>query len=611
MQSMSVRIKFSLLAILLGSSLVMVAQNPLERNISLEVNRQRLDQVLEIMSNKGNFYFSYNSSIIKKDSLVSFMARNKSVKQVLDQLFPDHYEFRESGNYIIIRKTPISLTFVTNKAVTQEKFYVVSGYVLDDETGDWIQNASIYEKTLLASTLTNANGFFKLKLKPKARKASLTVSKEFYQDTSFLIDPGYNQQLTVTLMPETSGSISIIGPDDYFAPDQLKLRIQSDSSITEYTYVKADSAKVERTRMGQFLLSPRQKIQSLNLKKFFTSRPFQVSFTPGLGTHGRLSPQVINNFSFNILGGYNGGVNGLEAGGLFNIDKKYVQYGQVAGLFNMVGGHMNGLQVAGLNNTVLDTVKGVQVSGVSNIVKGKLTGFQVGGVYNHVTDSVKGVQVAGVGNFSKKQVSGAQIAGVANISNRGIAGVQVSGVINYARHLKGVQVGLINVSDTSEGFSIGLINIVLKGYHKLVFSTDEVVNLNAAFKTGSHKLYNILQAGINLKDSAEVFSFGYGIGSEFRLGNTCTLNPEITAQHLYLGSWDYANILSRFHLNLNLKLGKYVSIFAGPVFNVYYSRQDVIFPGYKSPIPHGDYHQYKLGSKVKGWLGWNAGINFF
>jgi hypothetical protein len=363
--------------------------------------------------------------------------------------------------------------------------------------------------------------------------------------------------------------------------------------------------------MGQFLLSPRQKIQSLNLKKFFTSRPFQVSFTPGLGTHGSLSSQVINNFSFNILGGYNGGVNGLEAGGLFNIDKKYVQYGQVAGLFNIVGGHMNGLQVAGLNNTVLDTVKGVQISGVSNIVKGKLTGFQVGGVYNHVTDSVKGVQVAGVGNFSKKQVSGAQIAGVANISNRGITGVQVSGVINYARHLKGVQVGLINVSDTSEGFSIGLINIVLKGYHKLVFSTDEVVNLNAAFKTGSHKLYNILQAGINLKDSAEVFSFGYGIGSEFSLGNTVTLNPEITAQHLYLGSWDYANILSRFHLNLNLKLGKYVSLFAGPVFNVYYSEQAVTFPGYKSPIPDGDYHQYKLGSNVKGWLGWNAGINFF
>ena len=42
------------------------AQNLLNKNISLEVNRQRLDNVLEILSNKGNFYFSYNSNIIKK-----------------------------------------------------------------------------------------------------------------------------------------------------------------------------------------------------------------------------------------------------------------------------------------------------------------------------------------------------------------------------------------------------------------------------------------------------------------------------------------------------------------------------------------------------------------
>ena len=46
----------------------------LQKNISLDVNKQRLDNVLEILSNKGDFYFSYNSSIIKKDSLVSFRA---------------------------------------------------------------------------------------------------------------------------------------------------------------------------------------------------------------------------------------------------------------------------------------------------------------------------------------------------------------------------------------------------------------------------------------------------------------------------------------------------------------------------------------------------------
>jgi hypothetical protein len=59
----------------------------LQKNISLDVNNQRLDNVLEILSNKGDFYFSYNSSIVKKDSLVSFRASNKTVKEILSLLF--------------------------------------------------------------------------------------------------------------------------------------------------------------------------------------------------------------------------------------------------------------------------------------------------------------------------------------------------------------------------------------------------------------------------------------------------------------------------------------------------------------------------------------------
>ncbi|MGB8193084.1 MAG: STN and carboxypeptidase regulatory-like domain-containing protein, partial [Chitinophagaceae bacterium] len=571
-------------------------QNLLNKNISLEVSRQRLDNVLEILSNKGNFYFSYNGNIIKRDSLVSLSASNKTVKQVLDMLLPDNYEFRETGNYIIIRKAPISITLVTNKAITEDKFYVVSGYVLDDNTGLQVQNASIYEKSLLASTLTNAQGYFRLPLKQKKKTAALTVSKEFYEDTTVYIDPGYNQQITVTIVPVSTGTVTIISPEDYFAPEQLKVRVQTYSTITEYTYTKTDSIKVERTAMGKFLLSSQQRIQSLNLRKFFTSRPFQLSLTPGLGTHGKLSAQVVNNFSFNVFGGYNGGVNGLELGGLFNIDKKNVQYVQIAGLFNMVGGYVKGFQVAGINNTVLDTVHGVQVAGINNFVKGNFAGWQLGGIYNHVADSLKGLQLGGVANFVNNRVKGAQIAGVGNISFRETDGVQVAGIFNYAKKMKGVQIGLINISDTLDGFGIGLINIVLKGYHKLSFYSDEVVYLNGAFKTGSRKLYNILQAGFNPGDSQQVFTFGYGLGSELRLGKTFSINPELTAQHLYLGSWDYANILSKAHLNLNIKLGKYVSLFAGPVFNAYYSKQNITIPGYRSPVPPSDYRTYDLGT---------------
>src|SRR3954471_7084353 len=76
----------------------------LDKVISVQFNKERLDNVLEIISNKGNFYFSYNSNIIRKDSIVTMTAYNKTVRQILEFLFQEKYEFRESSNYIIIRK---------------------------------------------------------------------------------------------------------------------------------------------------------------------------------------------------------------------------------------------------------------------------------------------------------------------------------------------------------------------------------------------------------------------------------------------------------------------------------------------------------------------------
>ncbi len=603
--------KFIILSIFISSA--SYGQANLQKNISLDVNRQRLDNVLEILSNKGDFYFSYNSNIVKKDSLVSIRASNKTVKEILTQLFNNTYEFKESGNYIIIRKAPIRMTLVTQKGITEEKIYSVSGFVYDEQSGAAINEASIYEKKMLASALTNEEGYFKIKLKSsKSSTAELTVSKEFYEDTTIKIQPRFDQQLSITMMPvEIPGNNVVIKPEDYLTPDSTQ--VITDTTVAEQPTAVTDSIKVQQTGVGRFLLSGKQKVQSLNLKNFFTTRPFQISLVPGVSTHGQLNSQVINNFSLNVFGGYTAGTNGVEIGGLFNIDQKDVKYFQAAGLFNSVGGAVTGFQAAGINNLVQDNVYGFQAAGINNFVTGKMHGFQAAGIYNHVSDSVKGFQAAGIGNFSKEKVSGVQVAGIANISNREMNGVQIAGVVNYTKKLKGLQIGLINIADTSAGYSIGLINIIIKGYHKLSFSANEVENVNAAFKTGNSKLYSILKAGLNLSDSNKIYSFGYGLGSELSLNKkkTLTINPELSCQYLYLGSWDYTNLLNRFDLNFNIKLGKYVSIYGGPSYSVYLTDQNVGFSGYRFPVPPSSYNTTKFSNKVTGWFGWNAGINFF
>lgn len=324
--------------------------------------------------------------------------------------------------------------------------------------------------------------------------------------------------------------------------------------------------------------------------------PVRISVVPGLSTAGKTDEQITSRFSLNIFGGSTGSVDGVEIGSLFNIDKKNTQYVQVAGLFNMTGGYARGVQAAGLYNTVKGSFKGAQAAGIVNFSGGNVSGLQVAGIHNQASGSFKGIQVAGI----------------SNVSNKGIAGIQVAGIFNYARHLKGLQVGLINICDTSAGYGIGLINIVRKGYHKISLSADEVLNANLSIRTGNAKLYNILLVGVNAGTDHKVFSYGYGIGHEFAIGKMFSINPEITAQYMYLGSWHYVNLLSKVHLQLNFRINKYVSIFGGPSFASYYSDQPMQVHAYKFDLPSSNYRVFDLlGRNTIGWFGWNAGVTFF
>lgn len=588
---------FICLVALLLVGVQLQAQGLLNKQIQVQVQQQPIADVLEIISNKGNFYFSYNSTIIKKDSLVTIPAGNRTVKALLEILFPSGFEFRESGQYIIIRRLPIELSLIVKEARTEDQHYYVSGYVQDNQTGERINDASVYEKQRLVSALTNEDGFFKLRLKSKFRNAAITVSKQFYADTTVVIRSGYNQEIRITLAPvELTGATVIVGPSYLPAPDSIFVAVpQPDSSTILYLYKRLDSLRVQKTAFGKFLLSSRLKMQSVNLGKFFTARPVQVSLTPGLSSNGKMNAQVVNNFSLNILGGYSNGVNGVEIGGVFNLNKNEVKYAQVGGVANIVGGAVTGFQVAGVQNTVLDSVIGVQVGGVSNFVKGSYTGAQIAGVVNYTNKAVKGIQIGGVGNVSGREMSG----------------VQIGGVFNYAKRLQGVQIGLINIADSSDGYSIGLINVVLKGYHKLAFYSTELTPFNAAFKTGNHKLYSILLGGVHPDTSRRVVSFGYGIGSEFKVGKPFTLNAELSTQYVFLGSWEYTNLLSRATVNFHWKIGRMFSVFAGPAFNMYMTDQTMAESGYAYPLPGSHTKSFSLGGDRTGWVGWTAGIHLF
>lgn len=566
-------------------------QNNLSKRITFDVKKQKVSAVLQQMSTAGNFYFAYNGALFKQDSLVTLNAKALPVRDVLDQIFDGKVDYKENDNYVILRYAVNHFTIEADNITTAENLYIISGHVIDTETGKKVKQASVYEKKLLQSTLTDDEGYFTLKFKGEHKAITLTASKETYRDTALVF----------------LSSIDI-KPQSYNDPDKEKGTFFSNT--------------IEDLGISRFLLSAKQRMQNINIPNFLANTPFQASLTPGLSSHGMMSAKVVNKVSLNVLGGYTAGVNGVEVAGLFNLSKGDVNKLQIGGLFNVVGGNVTGVQIAGLANNVRGSTKGIQIagsnfvksqaegaeiSGIANVATKNMNGFQLTGLANVTGQNMNGFQLTGLVNFTGKDMQGMQLAGIGNITSNTLKGMQLAGIFNYAKNNKGFQLGLVNISDTSSGVSLGLFNYVKNGYHKISLTTNELINANIALKTGNASLYSILFGGVNFSDTAKIETFGVGFGHDFIFSKRFSVSTELTAQQLHLGNWDYANILTKFQTNLQIQLFKGFTVFGGPSYNYYISNAPLgsSAKNYRQKIAP---NKHQIINGHKGWLGYAVGI---
>ncbi|WP_208094502.1 STN and carboxypeptidase regulatory-like domain-containing protein [Mucilaginibacter agri] len=552
------------------------AQGVLQKSITINASQQRLGTVLHLMEQRGNFTFSYNSNLVPKDSLVNLHIANQSVKSALDQLLSNRFEYREAQNFIILRYAPSRLTLTTDKVMNEDHSYHISGFIINEQNGQKLANASVYDRRTLQSALTDQNGYFDIKLKNEVQPITLTISKENYRDT------------TVTFLSDVT--------------------INGTSGDNEFTYLPGDLSRLDQTGLGRFFISTKQQIQAVNLGGLITRQPFQASIVPGLSSHGSLSGQVVNKVSLNLAGGYNAGVNGAEVGGVFNLDRGDVTFFQMATVFNEVGGTMSGIQLAGAFNHVLSGVKGFQFGGGFNFAEGRLNGVQLAIGLNR-SKQMEGVQASVAMNIATGDAEGGQIA-LGNIAQGKFSGVQFGPLFNYARNLRGVQFGLINISDTSSGASIGLINLVRHGYHRIVINTNETVDANLLYKTGTAMLHNIVLVGADLSGNKKLYEGGLGFGNQINVFKWLALNTEISTRYLYQGDTKYTNLLNRLDVGINIKLGRSLSIIGGPSYNYYYSDQKQAINGYAYVKDESNHHSTS-NTYFTRWLGWTAGITLF
>jgi hypothetical protein len=654
--------------LLLFSTSLSFAQNrpPLERIISVKIANERLDNALKTISNEGNFSFSYNPDEISIEKRVSVNAQNQSVREVLADIFGNSIAFKNRGNYVILKKI----------SEEPQKDFFVMGYVSDGETGLKIEKASIYEPITLASTVSNQYGYYRLKLPRDLNTINLLVRKQSYRDERILLSKKQDKVLNIKLLaikplPRIDTIIRLISfkidslPNKkldslpIIQPSTAKIeRIESKDSVIiepekfdyrEQWEITKEKLQSTQDRFLDWLITTKRNIHLDNVKDTIY-RPVQISFLPFIGTNHYLSGNVINNFSFNIIGGYSLGVRTLELGGVLNIVRGKVDGIQASGFANLVGQDLKGVQLASFGNIVGRNVYGVQGAGFGNINFGSTGGVQAAGFGNMVFRNFSGIQASGFGNLvlqdTKSSVqaagfgnavigngSGVQAAGFGNIVGENFKGIQVAGtvnfvggtfnglqvaVFNYAKKAKaGYQIGILNfASESDNSLPIGLLSFAGKGgYKRLEINSDEVNWFNLTFKTGVKRFYNILTAGYNFGfvDKPN-FSLGYGLGTAWKLNRTFWLNLDAVSSHIQANenTWSL-NQHSKLSLGLEIHATRHLALFVAPTLNFLASKESGIDLGKLNNWKISEKQGYYFGERATrtSWVGLQGGIRVF
>lgn len=381
-----------------------------------------------------------------------------------------------------------------------------------------------------------------------------------------------------------------------------------------------------------------------------THTTFRVALVPGLSTNGLEADRVASRYSWNILAGYNGALEGgFELGGLLNINRYYAHGVQLAGLANLSGREtagvqlagllnysardMQGLQFAGLMNIGLDDLQGLQFAGLGNWSGGYAQGLQFSGVLNYA-GSMQGLFFAGVGNYGGEEMQGIMSSGVFNAA-ADMQGLMFSGVLNLSEYMQGIalstiniskefqgiqagvanlveegqgiQVGVVNVGRHFEGVPVGLISFYENGRHNVDVWTGDGGFTNVGLKLGTEEVYNMISVGYNPLLDGDVWQVGWSIGYEREYRNYFTYG-DFSWFHVNEGGWtEDLNSIFKYRWLFGTGLGEGIRLYGGPTFNLMVSRTS-------GSADYTWYDLYRFGAKGRDytfWIGYALGIELF
>lgn len=178
---------FPFFFLLLGSAKVF-SQSPLDKQANFAVEQVNLSTTLDNLSQETGIDIAYSSRFFSPNQSITFRFSNTRVETILETILAGTgIAFQESdGSILLFRPKP----------------KIMSGYVVDKESGEALVAATIYHPRSGTGTFTNEYGFFSIPLPEGAH--DLHIRYVGYTQHQFRFDLQEDMQTRIELEPSLS-----------------------------------------------------------------------------------------------------------------------------------------------------------------------------------------------------------------------------------------------------------------------------------------------------------------------------------------------------------------------------------------------------------------------
>jgi hypothetical protein len=154
------------LYLLLLAIVQVIAGNSYSQNtkLSFKLNNVKVKDVLNVIEQKSEFYFLFNSKLVDVDRKVDINVSEQQVEKILDNLFADsNVTYTVMDRQIIIQPKEVS----TENTSGQQQVKV-TGKVTDSTTGESLPGVNIVVKGTMNGTLTDIDGNYSINVPSKS-----------------------------------------------------------------------------------------------------------------------------------------------------------------------------------------------------------------------------------------------------------------------------------------------------------------------------------------------------------------------------------------------------------------------------------------------------------